>query len=106
MADNQEEKIKRIFQDAGFNMTEAAEKLEISRGTLYNKINKHPLDAGFVQEVKQKLSINLNNFTLLDKKTPDHNDQANVEALQKEVERLKQEVLDLHRELREIYKKK
>ena len=87
-------------------MSDAANLLKISRATLYNKVNKHPLQPEFIHLVKQNMSIDLDTYTLLDTKKPDQDDQAEVEVLKKEVDRLKSIIVDLQQELLQIYKKK
>lgn len=104
MTDSQEEKIKRLFKGAGYTMDEAAKKLKITRATLYNKINKHPLNTEFIQNVKTHLRIDLYKMESIDTKKPDQNDLAEEnKKLKEENARLKDELLQF---LRQALKKK
>jgi transcriptional regulator of acetoin/glycerol metabolism len=42
----EEEHIRRILDDAGWNISKAARELDIDRQTLYNKIRKYGLESG------------------------------------------------------------
>jgi hypothetical protein len=62
MADNQEEKIKRILtQNGKIELKSILETLkgDISKQTLYNKIRKVPLDVDFMDLIKSRLNIDI-----------------------------------------------
>jgi phage repressor protein C with HTH and peptisase S24 domain len=52
--------LRKALKANELTMEAAAEKLNISRGTLYNYIKLEELDADFVQNVQDKLGIDLN----------------------------------------------
>lgn len=55
----QGEKIKNAIRGRGLTMEDAADKLGISRPTLFNKLNAAEIDKEFLQNVEEKLGINV-----------------------------------------------
>lgn len=53
------EKIKNAIRGKGLTMEQAADILEISRPTLFNKLNAAEVDKEFLQKVEEKLGINV-----------------------------------------------
>lgn len=56
---NTGEELKKAIRGKGLTMDEAAEKLEISRGTLFYKLKGADTDKEFVQLVQERLGINV-----------------------------------------------
>jgi transcriptional regulator with XRE-family HTH domain len=54
--------LRKALKINDLTMEQAADMLEMARGTLYNYINKGELDEDFVQTVQTKLNIDLNNI--------------------------------------------
>jgi hypothetical protein len=99
MADNQEEKIKRIFKDNRIKTKDILAKMyPQGKGSYYNDIKKRPLSMEFISGVRSNFGIDLVKEL--------GSDPEDTEFLKKEIDRLRKEVTDLQRELLEIYKKK
>lgn len=53
--------IRNAIRAKRLDMQEAADKLEISRSALYNKLNARDIEPEFVQLVEERLGINIHN---------------------------------------------
>jgi phage repressor protein C with HTH and peptisase S24 domain len=56
--------LRKAIRIKELSMEQAAEKLNISRATLYNLVNKGELDDEIIQSVKSKLDIDLNDISI------------------------------------------
>lgn len=63
MTDSQQERILLLFKSKYKTMDDVAEKLGISRATLYNKLKESPLDETFKDKVKTELGIDLDTMS-------------------------------------------
>lgn len=54
-------KIRNAIRSKKLDMQEAADKLEMSRSALYNKLNARDIENEFLELLEERLGINLNN---------------------------------------------
>lgn len=114
MADNQEERIKKIIRFAGYSLESVAQKMGVTRQTVYNNIKSTPIDDIFKQRLEAVIGISVDKLpnsvneekagrdelrsvkeALGDAQSKLYIEQEKNKALRAEIERLRKEIIEL-----------